>query len=146
MQPWFSRIRTREFPMRIHSTAAILFTAAIAFAAFAAAPMLAAMGHDDDDAKFFEKVASAGRFEVETGKLASQKASNLAIKDFGEKMVIQHSQADNELRTLASRKGVALPAAMSDSHQKKLDKLRKEKPGKDFDKEFRDLMIDSHKE
>lgn len=132
--------------MRIQSTAAILFMAAIAYAAFNAAPMRAAMGDDDDVTKFFEQAASAGKLEVESGRLAAQKASNLALKNFGQKMVTEHSQADSDLRALASRKGITLPMAMSDSHQKKLDKLREEKVGKDFDKEFRDLMIDSHKE
>ena len=130
--------------MRIHSTAAILFTAAIACAAFSAAP-IHAMGGDDTE-KFFEKAGSAGKLEVESGRLAVQKASNPALRSFGEKMVAEHSQADSELQALASRKGVAIPMAMSSSHQKKLEKLREEKPGKDFDKEFRDLMIDSHKE
>lgn len=132
--------------MRIYSTAAILFTAAIACAAFNAAPVRAAMGREDDAAKFFEKVASADRLEIESGRLAAQKATNMTLKDFGQKMVTEHSQADSELRALASRKGVTLPIAMSNSHQKKIEKLRQEKPGKDFDKEFRDLMIDSHKE
>jgi len=136
----------KEFVMKIQSRAAILFTAAIAYAAFSGQPMRAAMGHDDDVAKFFEKAASAGKFEIESGRLAAQKANNMALREFGQKMMSEHSQADSELRALASRKGLTVPIAMSDSHQKKLEKLRAEKPGKAFDKEFRDLMIDSHKE
>ena len=131
--------------MRIQSTAAFLFTAALAAVALSGEPMRA-MGSDDDVAKFFEKAASAGKLEIESGKLAAQKASNMAIRDFGQMMVNDHARADSELRALASRKGVTLSVAMSDSHQKKIEKLREEKPGKDFDAEFRDLMIDSHQE
>jgi putative membrane protein len=133
--------------MRIRSTAAFLFAATLAFAAYAEEPQrMAATSADKDVAKFLEKVASADQLEIESGRLAAQKASDPQLKAFGQKMASDHSQADQELRALALRKGVTLPIAMSDSHQKKLDKLREEKAGKDFDAGFRDLMIDSHKE
>jgi len=59
-------------------------------------------------------------------------------------MASDHARADSDLRALAARKGVTLPAAMSAADQKKIEKLREEKPGKDFDNEFRDLMVDGH--
>jgi putative membrane protein len=131
--------------MSIRSTAAMLFTSAFAFGAFAAEPMrTAALG--DDDSKFLEKAASADMLEVESGRLAAQKATNPQLKRFGQKMAADHAQATGKLRALAARKGVALPSVMSDDHQKKLAKLREEKAGEDFDARFRDLMVDSHED
>jgi putative membrane protein len=119
----------------------MLFTAAIAFGSFADEPMRTAT-LDDKDSKFFEKAASADMLEVESGRLAAQKATNPRIKEFGRKMATDRSRAIAELRALAARKGVALPAAMSDDHQKKLAKLE-EKPAKHFDARFRELIVDS---
>jgi putative membrane protein len=132
-------------PMSIRSNAAMLFTTAIAVGSFADEPMRTAV-LDDDDSMFFRKAASADMLEVESGKLAARQATNLQLKEFGRKMATDHARATAELRALAARKRVALPAAMSDDDQKKLAKLREEKPGKDFDARFRDLMVDSHED
>src|SRR6185295_14878418 len=109
--------------MGIRSTAAMLFTTAIASGAFAAEPMQTA-ALDDDDSKFLEKAASADMLEVESGRLAAQKATNPQLKKFGQKMAADHAQATAKLRALAARKRVALPSVMSDDHQKKLANLR----------------------
>ena len=131
--------------MSIRSTAAMLFTTAIAFGSFADEPM-ASPALDNDDSKFFEKAASADMLEVESGRLAAQRATDPQLKEFGQKMATDHAQATAELRARAARKGVALPAAMSDDNQKKLAKLREKKSGEDFDAGFRDLMVDSHED
>jgi putative membrane protein len=136
--------------VRIKSTTAILFVIAIAIAIAAYAgdagrPVQVAMG-GDDTAKFFEEAASASKLEIETGRLAAHKATNPQLKAFGQQMVVDHTKASQELQTLAARKGMTLPLSMSDDDQKKLEKLREVKPGKDFDQEYRDLMIDCHEE
>jgi len=131
--------------MSIMWSAGMLFTTTIAFGSFAAEPLRTA-ALDDDDSKFFEKAASADMLEVESGRLAAKKATNSQLKKFGKRMATDHAQAIAKLRALAARKGVALPSAMSDDHQKKLAKLREEKLGKNFDARFRDLMVDSHKD
>jgi putative membrane protein len=130
--------------MTITSTAAMLLAAAIAFGAFAAEPKRTVL--DDDDSKFLEKAASADMLEVESGRLAAQKAKNPQLKKFGQKMATDHAQATAKLRALAARKGVAFPSVMSDDHQKKLAKLREAKAGEHFDARFRDLMVDSHED
>jgi len=134
--------------MSIQSTTSILFLTAIAFATWACDADR--FGHasvaSNDTAKFFEQAASANKLEIESGRLAAQQATNPQLKAFGEQMVDDHTKAGQDLQALAAQKGVTLPATMTDSHQKKLDALRKEQPGEDFDQEFRDLMVDSHQE
>jgi putative membrane protein len=101
---------------------------------------------DDSVKDFFETAGSAGKFEVEAGKLAQQLGTSPEVKAFGEKMVADHEKAAKELEKIADDKGVKLPAQLLKRHQKMLDDLKDEKPGKEFDNTFRRYMIASHKE
>ena len=133
--------------MRNKSTTATLCAIATAFTAWSCDVdrSVSAMGGNETQ-QFLETAASANKFEVESGRLAAQKATDPQLRAFGEQMVADHAKAGQELQALAARKGVTLPIAMSDAHQKKLETLREEQPGKDFDQEFRDQMVDSHEQ
>ena len=48
-----------------------------------------------------------------SGSWRLQKASNADVKSFGQHMVDDHSKANDQLKQLASQKGVTLPAALS---------------------------------
>jgi putative membrane protein len=94
------------------------------------------------DKDFFEKAAAGGMFEVEAGKLAESKGG-AEVKSFGSMLVKDHSAANEELKALAQKKGVALPTALPKDKQKKIDKLSKEK---DFDKDFvKEIGLEDHK-
>lgn len=96
-----------------------------------------------DDAAFMAKAASGGMMEVELGKLAQQKAKSARVKNFGAMMVKDHTQANNELKALASTKSVSLPSAMTGEHQNHVNGMR-EKTGADFDKSYISMMVDDH--
>jgi putative membrane protein len=104
-----------------------------------------AMAVNDDVATFAVKAANGGMMEVELGKIAEQKAGNSQIKNFGEMMVKDHTKANDELKQLALEKNITLPAAISDDNQKHIDNLNKE-TGKDFDKDYIDMMVNDHKD
>jgi putative membrane protein len=97
----------------------------------------------EDAADFAMKAADAGMFEVEAGKLAAQKASAANVKSFAERMVKDHTKANNELKALAAKKKITLPAMVSKKHQDKLDKLAK-LSGTDFDEEYMEIMDKDH--
>lgn len=99
----------------------------------------------EDDAEFAVEAASGGMMEVELGTLALTKASSAQVKQFAQMMVDDHTKANNELKDLAQRKNITLPATMADKHRRKYDNLN-EKTGADFDKDYIDLMVDDHKE
>jgi putative membrane protein len=94
------------------------------------------------DAKFMMSAAEDGMAEVELGKLAQSKAANDAVKQFGARMVTDHTKAGDELKGLASSKGVALPAGLDKKHQKQVDELSKSKR---FDHEYMEAMVSDHK-
>lgn len=95
------------------------------------------------DMEFVTKAAAGGLYEVEAGKLAQSKGQNAGVKSFGEMLVKDHSTANEELKALAGKKGIQLPAALPQDKQKRLDKLAQ---AKKFDKEFVDEVgMDDHK-
>jgi putative membrane protein len=96
------------------------------------------------DKKFVEEAAAGGMAEVELGKLAEQRATNPQVKQFGSRMVQDHGKANDELKSLASSKGVQVPAALPKSKQADVDKLGK-MTGADFDKAYMKHMVDDHK-
>jgi putative membrane protein len=96
------------------------------------------------DRKFMEKAAQGGIAEVELGKLAAQKAASPDVKQFGQRMVDDHSKANDKLKSLATSKGVNLPTGLDRSTQRELDKLSK-LSGAEFDREYMKHMVSDHK-
>lgn len=87
------------------------------------------------DRKFIEDAAESGMFEVQVAQLAASKAKDPAVKDFANKLVQDHQQANNELVQLANAKHVELPAAPDRGKRHATEKLGK-MSGADFDKHF----------
>jgi putative membrane protein len=62
------------------------------------------------DRKFVMEAAHGGMMEVELGRLAAQKGASDDVKQFGQRMLDDHSKANDELMQLAKTKGITLPA------------------------------------
>jgi putative membrane protein len=82
--------------------------------------------------------------EVELGKVAQQKASDSQVKSFAERMVTDHSKANDELKSIAGGKGVTLPTSLDKDHQKDSDKMQRLQ-GPEFDREYMKHMVADHK-
>lgn len=98
-----------------------------------------------DDKTFVEKMAQAGIAEVKLGQLAAERASNAQVKQFGRRMVTDHQKANNELKQIASKMAVQLPAETDAKHQELYDRLSRLK-GAEFDREYMKAMVDGHQE
>lgn len=98
-----------------------------------------------DDKKFAKEAAIGGLTEVELGKLAQQKASSDAVKQFGQKMVDDHTKANDELKQAVSKEGLQLPDAPDKKHQSRIDKLGK-LSGAEFDKAYIKDQLKDHQE
>ena len=55
------------------------------------------------------KAAKGGMMEVAMGRLAEQNAQSEDVKSFGKRMVTDHGKANDELKSIAAKKGVKLP-------------------------------------
>jgi putative membrane protein len=97
------------------------------------------------DKAFATKAAIGGLAEVQMGQLAQQKGSSDQVKQFGSRMVDDHTKANDELKQIASSKGITLPADLDAKHKSKMDKMQK-LSGAQFDKAYMDDMVADHKE
>ena len=95
------------------------------------------------DQKFMMKAASGGKAEVELGRLASERGSSDAVKQFGQRMVTDHGKANKELAQLAQQKGVTLPTGMDANHKKTVDRLSR-LSGAEFDRAYSREMQKDH--
>lgn len=96
-----------------------------------------------DASDFAMKAADGGMMEVQSGKLASEKAISPRVKEFGAMMVKDHSAANDKLKSLASSLNIALPDSVSQDSRDEIAKLEKKK-GKDFDKAYMNMMVNDH--
>jgi putative membrane protein len=97
-------------------------------------------------ADFVAQAAIGDMFEIETSKLAEQKADPSAT-DLAAKVVKDHTAMSAELKSLTQSGKVKaeLPASLDALHQEKLDKLKAMKGGV-FDKNYLETQIDAHKD
>lgn len=96
------------------------------------------------DHNFMVKAAQGGMAEVELGQLAQQNGQSQQVKDFGKRMVDDHSKANDELKQVASQQGVSLPTTLDAKDQAMKDKLSKLN-GAEFDKAYMSDMVKDHK-
>jgi len=84
-----------------------------------------------NDKTFMKKAAKGGMMEVTMGKMAEQNAQSDDVKSFGKRMVTDHSKANDELKSIAEKKGV---------------KLSSKEPSEKWssDKAYIDMMVKDH--
>ncbi len=95
------------------------------------------------DLAFINDAAPGGMAEVELGKMAASKAQNPEVKAFGQKMVADHTKANDELKEIAAQKKVKLSPDLLPTHKQLMEKLSK-LSGADFDKEYVAAMVEAH--
>lgn len=95
------------------------------------------------DKEFVTSAGMAGLAEVQMGNLAVQKAQSAEVKAFAQRMVTDHSKANEELKQLATVKGIALPAELAGDPQKGLEHLAM-LSGTEFDNAYMQHMVADH--
>ncbi len=90
------------------------------------------MKMSSDDQKFMMMAAAGGMTEVEMARLALQKSSSDSVKQYAQKMIDDHTAANNELMQVASMKGVMLPTQPDAKHMAMMMKMQK-LSGMEFD-------------
>ena len=101
------------------------------------------VGQTMKDKIFLRKAAAGGVAEVQLGQLAAQKASSDDVKQFGQKMVDDHTKLNNDMAPIADSMGVRLPKSMNKQDQAEYDKLNG-LSGNDFDMEYLSCMVKDH--
>jgi len=88
-------------------------------------------GLSAQDNQFASAAAKGGMMEVAGGKNAEKHAQNADVKQFGNRMVTDHSKANNELKAIVTKKGLKLPGGSG-------------APKWSGDKAYMDMMVQDH--
>jgi len=100
---------------------------------------------DEKSKEFLTKVANSGMAEVQIAKMAQQKTTIEAVKNFAAMLERDHTAVGNQVKTFAGQRNVALPTTPSDDKQKMINDMNK-MSGKAFDKDFISMMVKNHKD
>jgi putative membrane protein len=101
-------------------------------------------GGAGDVQDWVHEVAMHNTAEIELGKLASERASNAQVKQYGQMMVKDHTAAGNELKQAVGNQ-VQMQGQMDEKHRDLAEKLRGMQ-GMEFDREYMNAMVDGHGE
>src|SRR5829696_444893 len=129
---------------RIIATASGLM---IALAAVPLAPVHAQgqISELSQDSKIIFQMASSNLFEIRAGQRAQQRAVNSAVKQFGQQMVTDHTNMENQLSALVSKNGTKFQPSMGKVNEDELARLEK-LSGAEFDRAYMTSMIQHHQQ
>ena len=75
------------------------------------------------DKMFLQKASEGGMAEVQLGQLAAQKGNSAEVKQFGQKMVEDHTRLNEQMKPIADTLGVNAPKHLNKVDQAEYDKL-----------------------
>jgi len=98
---------------------------------------------EDEVADFLIKSADARMMDAQVGLLAIEKGSNSTIRDFGQRMMNDHSVLLEKIKKLAIQRNISLPDQIS---SRKVDFHRNlsDENGREFDRTFIKMIIADH--
>jgi predicted outer membrane protein len=143
-QPAFDRTAYEAGP----ATAAATDPAA-APADIATAPAATADAQDPasvtEPQEFVDMATVSNMFEIESSKIALEKAARPETKTFAQHMIDDHTKAGEEMKKAADADGMKLPTALDDKHRAKVDRLSG-LSGDAFDASFLPEQVAAHEE
>ncbi len=98
----------------------------------------------DADRTFLMTAGQGGHAEVVLAALATKKAGNDEVKKLAQLLEKEHSANNQELKSLATSKGVVVATTLDAEHQQLHDRLEK-LDGAAFDRAYATAMVDGHK-
>lgn len=120
-----------------------LLISSAAYAAMPASADTAPAAMNVDKASFVKVVTSSNAFEIESSKLAEQKAKDADVKEFAKQMIADHTMAGEELKK-AAKLGDE-PPVLSPKHAAMLE-LLKGASDQDFQPLYIDMQASAHME
>lgn len=96
------------------------------------------------DKSFMKAAGQINLLEIELGNYAAKNGQSAGVKEFGLRMVKDHTVLNQKLELLAGEKAVSVPQKLNAKHKKMVDKMMKLK-GSKFDKAYIAAMTKGHK-
>jgi len=99
-----------------------------------------------DKATFVSTAAAAGTFEIDSSKLALDKATSKEVKKFARQMIKDHTKAARQLTNIVKKEGDAPPADALAPKDAEAMKQLEAASGADFDKAYVGIQEKAHME
>jgi putative membrane protein len=99
---------------------------------------------DMTDKAFVKKALEGGLAEVQLGQLAAQKGTSDDVKQFGQKMVDDHTKLGDQMKLVAAQVGVKVPTDVSKKDKELMAKMEG-LSGTQFDNAYIEAMVKDHK-
>ena len=116
----------------------------VAMAQQATTTLLAQAGEiSAEDQEFLTNAIQAGVAEVQISELAREKGQNEQVRQFAERMVQDHTAANERLLSLAESAGATPPMEMDQKHQAMLQQLS-QLSGEEFDRQYMQGQVQDH--
>jgi putative membrane protein len=103
-------------------------------------PMKPGPGMPASELRFLDNTAQRARAEIELGKMATQKAAEPSVKEFGQRMVGNYSKLLADLEAMGSDNGFSLPSGMQPVLQSTKQQLS-QLSGRQFDTAYIQAMV-----
>lgn len=95
------------------------------------------------DQVFAMMAAEGGMTEVQIGKLATERSGSPEVKQLAQRLVQDHTKANQELMSIAQKKDISVPKDLDDTHEDAV-KLFSRLEGAQFDREFLNYQVMHH--
>ena len=96
-----------------------------------------------DDAEFMKSAAHSDQNEIQLSKMALAKGVSGDAKTLADKMIADHTKSTANLKPIAAKAGVTLPADMDAEHKAMAPQLEK-LSGKEFETKYLAQMVTDH--
>jgi putative membrane protein len=97
------------------------------------------------DRQFMTKAAMMDMAEIQTGRLAVSQGASESVKQFGQRMIDDHTRTSQQLMQIASAAGFTPPQTLDAKHQAAAAKLAR-LTGAEFDRAYMKQMVKDHQE
>lgn len=95
--------------------------------------------------EFVNAAGQATLVEIRTAEMAVERAYDPEVKAFAQKLVSDHTAANDALRQAATAAALAPPPeTLDDFHMRRINDLNETDGDADFDKDFMALQLDAH--
>ena len=101
------------------------------------------VGHTDQT--FVHMASNGGVAEVKLGQLAIERAASPEVKQFGQRMVTDHTKANQELAIIVQAKNMPIAPELDPQHRAMADKLATLQ-GAAFDQEYLQGQVTDHEQ
>lgn len=97
------------------------------------------------DRQFMMKAAMMDLAEIQTGRLAVSQGASESVRQFGQRMIDDHTRTSQQLMQMGSSAGLTPPQTLDAKHQAAAAKLAR-LTGAEFDRAYMKLMVKDHQE